>query len=395
MKINATFLVTVLWVAVAAWSVTGQTPRSEQQSKLPPVSYTCVMHPDVVEDKPGTCPLCKLSNMTMNLVPVRLETIYSCPIHAVVQEKNPGKCPICRRELIQLTMQMSFTCPDHPEIDKINPGRCPDGSAMERKYSARAHGNHNPRHNGQFFMAEDTWHHLEGAYPEEGLFRLYLYDDYTKPLPLDQAKQVTGRVVTKETFDAATKTATEISAYPLKLAENGQYLEAKVAAVQPSAAAPAQMSVKLKFKRDQPKEFRFDFAFPDFSQDKTAATLTALGIVETGPPLDIPDDARQVLQMLGERNKQLAGFVRERQFDQLWVPAFQAKDLALALDVRTRDLPAHRRAGATASIDRLVRSAWLLDQYGDTGDRAEIEQAYDSFSRAFSEIESTYSDLKK
>ena len=61
MKINATFLVTVLWVAVAAWSVTAQTPRSEQQSKLPPVSYTCVMHPDVVEDKPGTCPLCKLS----------------------------------------------------------------------------------------------------------------------------------------------------------------------------------------------------------------------------------------------------------------------------------------------------------------------------------------------
>src|SRR5439155_9240601 len=98
-------------------------------------------------------------------------------------------------------------------------------------------------------------------------------------------------------------------------------------ALQPTPAAPAQMSVKLKFKKDQPKEFKFDFAFPELSQDKSAAALTALGIVETGPPLDIPDDPRQVLQMLSERNKQLSGFVRDRQYDQLWVPAFQAKDV--------------------------------------------------------------------
>ena len=31
-------------------------------------------------------------------------------------------------------------------------------------------------------MAADKWHHLEGTYPQPGLVRLYLFDNFTKPI---------------------------------------------------------------------------------------------------------------------------------------------------------------------------------------------------------------------
>jgi hypothetical protein len=46
-----------------------------------------------------------------------------------------------------------------------------------------AHQDHAAHHGGTFFMAPDQFHHLEGTYPEAGLFRLYLYDDHTQPIP--------------------------------------------------------------------------------------------------------------------------------------------------------------------------------------------------------------------
>ncbi len=60
-------------------------------------------------------------------------------------------------------------------------------------------------------MAPDNWHHIEGAYPTARSFRLYVYDDYGRPLPADKLKDVQARVVTKETFDPATRKTTELS----------------------------------------------------------------------------------------------------------------------------------------------------------------------------------------
>ena len=46
--------------------------------KLPPLTYVCIMpgDEDVMEDKPGSCPKCK-----MDLVPVRLDAKWWCPVH--------------------------------------------------------------------------------------------------------------------------------------------------------------------------------------------------------------------------------------------------------------------------------------------------------------------------
>ncbi len=136
---------------------------------------------------------------------------------------------------------------------------------------ARAHGDHNPKHGGIFFMAPDNWHHLEGTYPAAGRFRVYVYDDFSKPLSIAEARKVRGRVVTKEVFDAKTGTTRELASAPLVLARNGAFFEARIEPL----ALPAKMTAKIAF-RSGDKESRFDFAFPGYSRDLPAPSRRPL-----------------------------------------------------------------------------------------------------------------------
>jgi hypothetical protein len=409
-----------------------QPVRSKTPPSLPPISMTCPMHPDVVEDKPGSCPLCKMA-----LVPVRLESVWSCPIHQAVIEHAPGLCPIDKRDLVQMTMALTWTCKGRPDIDQIQPGKCPDGSAMIAKRTLRPHGNHNPQHGGQFFMAPDTWHHLEGAYPQPRLFRLYLYDDFARPLPLDQVKQVQARVVTNETFDPATRKTTEVTAFPLALAPGGAYLQARV----DKAAVPAEMTAKVRFKPGG-DEYRFDFAFPSVTRDpnvrvasaaapapraKTtpaSATTTAkrpataAGVPTQEPaaasaasstaslPLipdtsagaidpsliqvPIPDTVPEMLAQLTTRKEQIASLIDRGNFAAVFVPAFQARDVALALEERLSALPASSRERGAPAIQRLVRAAWMLDAFGDLGNKQQLTDAFMLFSSAVTDVATVF-----
>jgi hypothetical protein len=308
------------------------------------------------------------------------ESIWSCPVHAVVAEQNPGKCPICRRELVIVTATVSWICPDRPEVERSAPGKCADGSQAEKRYVQSTHANHNPRHGGLFFMAPDLWHHLEGSYQSDEIFRVYLYDDYTRPLSADLAKQVTGRVVTKEAFDAATRTTKEITAFPLRPSADGEYLEGRPGRMK----LPAELTAKVKFK-DGDQEYRFDFTFAEFSVDKAAMPADAASSL-----FEVPDDLTEVLKLLDERVTLIGDLVRKGAFAEVWVPAFQAKDLALALDARTRTLPPAKRVSATAGVERLVRAAWMLDASGDTGNRSEVEGAYAALASSAREVMATF-----
>jgi hypothetical protein len=375
---------------------------------VPPVSMTCPMHPDVVESTPGDCPICK-----MKLVPVRLETVWTCPVHPLIVESKPAKCPIDHRDLIQMTVALTWVCPGHPAIDHIERGTCPDGTPMVAKRTLRPHGNHNPQHGGQFFMAPDNFHHLEGAYPRARVFRLYLYDDYARSLPAAQLKQVKARVVTRESRDAATQVTNEIAVFPL-VPRNGRYLEARIDA----AAFPAQASAKVQFKRDAP-EYRFDFTFPAFtkepvlpssppqkaagrlapvtpeatknpdavSREPAPAPATSQPLVDPSlVPLPIPETVGELVEQLTTRSDQVGELIRRGDFTAVYVPAFQARDLAIALETHLGELTAAKREAAEPAITRLVRTAWLLDAFGDLGNRQQITDAYAIFTSTVADV---------
>jgi hypothetical protein len=368
------------------------------------------MHPDIVEGSPGDCPICK-----MKLVPVRLETVWTCPVHPQVAQPNAGKCPIDHRDLIQMTVALTWTCAGHPEIDRVDRGSCPDGTPMTAKRTLRPHGNHNPQHGGQFFMAPDNFHHLEGAYPRAGVFRLYLYDDYARPLPPDQVKRVKARVVTNETRDAATQVTKEIAAFPLTA--RGRYLEARIGSPAPSA----QIAAKVRFKDDAP-EYRFDFTFQTYTKEPIApasATRTAsaasaataptlpvgqpaaaptTAVTSSAPPtvdpslvpLPIPDTVAEMVAQLKTRNEQVGELIKRGDFTAVYVPAFQAKDLAIAMEARLGELSPANRGTAEPAIQQLVRTAWLLDAFGDLGNRQQITDAYEIFAAAVAEVVSAF-----
>jgi len=311
----------------------------------------------------------------------RTESVWSCPVHAVVNEQNPGRCPICRRDLVLVTATVTWTCADHPDIDRPVRGKCADGSQMGPRYTQSTHANHNPRHGGLFFMAPDLWHHLEGAYADD-VMRVYLYDDYTKPLPPELRGAVAGRIVTKETFDPATRTTREITTFPLRASADSEYLEARVGRMR----FPAEMTAKIRFTKGG-DEYRFDFAFAESSIDKGNAPADAASLFE------VPDDAGEVRRLLADRVSIIGGLVKRGAFSEVWVPAFQAKDLALALDVRTPLLPSAQRPAAGGAIERLVRAAWALDAAGDTGNRGDVEQAYLDLAGASQDAERLFAAL--
>ena len=355
---------------------------------------------DVIEGDPGKCRKCG-----MELVPIRLDSVWTCATRPLlVVESKPGKCPVDGTPLIQVTAAVSWSCRDKPSVTANQPGTCPDGSTMIKQYAARAHGNHNPQHGGVFFMAPDAWHHLEGTYLPTGKFRLHLYDDYTKPLALNLARDVSASIFVKDA-----KTGKEAA---IPLVRSGRYLEAAIG----KHAFPAQMFAKVRFKPGGP-ESRFDFGFEDFSKEppKTptptmttnapassgmpaplaspsgATATTELSSVDPAlVPLPIPETVPEILAQLRTRTDQIRVFIDKGSFASIYVPAFQAKDLALALDEHTRALPAERRRIAAPAITKLVRSAWLLDAFGDIGNKQQISEAYVKFVEAANDIHSSF-----
>ena len=66
--------------------------------------YTCPMHPEVREPKPGSCPKC---GMTLELAspasPVKGKAEWTCPMHPEIVRDAPGSCPICGMTLERRT----------------------------------------------------------------------------------------------------------------------------------------------------------------------------------------------------------------------------------------------------------------------------------------------------
>jgi Cu(I)/Ag(I) efflux system membrane fusion protein len=90
-------------------------PASGQEARQ---LWTCPMDPQIVQDHPGKCPLCG-----MNLVPLEKTSTepsgsasssvemesgkkgpvkYQCPMHPSIVQDHPGDCPICGMKLVKM-----------------------------------------------------------------------------------------------------------------------------------------------------------------------------------------------------------------------------------------------------------------------------------------------------
>lgn len=383
----------VAWLLAATMPVSAARQPGPPPLELPASGWTCPMHREVFEHEAGQCPICRMA-----LVPTRLEQAWTCPLHGAILEDRPGACPIDGRALMPVTVEIAWTCPVHAEVVQLEPGRCPQGGEeLRRTRSIRPHEDHTPKHGGIFFMAPDNWHHLEGVYPEPGVFRVYLYDNYSRPLP---ATAASGRAVIKEEVGEG-GVPRELVAVPLAPSADGRYLEAKVGPL----PLPAEITAKVTFQTalsDQ-GEARFDFVFPELSKEPASGASVIVGggptlVAPTAPSggflppaVEIPDRPDEIARAISERDTAIGELVRQGAFGQIFAPALEAKDLGLALAQHLDGLADDRRAAVRLAIRELVRAAWLLDWYGDLGNREEVAEAYRVFAEAVRQIRHAYS----
>ena len=255
-----------------------------------------------------------------------------------------------------------------------------------------AHMDHTPRHGGTVFMGADPFSflHFEGTYPEPGVFRVYGTDGYREPV--DVSTWVS-RAVTELEYDEKLDEYVEVVGFDLVPAPDGEYLEARI----PDAGFPTEVRASVVIEEGFPA-LAFDFFFAELTVEESPTAVAGVTF-EDAPeavPLaqrilpDIPAEAGQIVVELGSRNQRIEEMIGRGAFTEIFIPALQAKELALALQEHEVKLPDRGRDQVRIAIRHLVRAAYLLDWYGDLGNKTDVDSAYDVFRSAVAEISAVY-----
>ncbi len=259
--------------------------------------------------------------------------------------------------------------------------------------AAGAHMDHTAQHGGTVFMAPDGFHHIEGVYPEAGVFRIYATDNYRAGVDVTDW---TGRAVTEEEYDETTDEFVEVAAIDLRPSADGAYLEARV----PDYGGTAEVIAKVVFQEDFPAE-RFDFIFASLTSVDADASAASGGVsfggdAPDGATLaqriqpDVPDSASEIAAEIAVRDQQIRELIGRGAFTEIFIPALQAKELALALQQRGADLPMSANNQVRIAVRHLVHAAYLLDWYGDLGNKNDVDDAYGVFGASVSQIAAVY-----
>lgn len=330
---------------------------------FPEDAYTvwlCPMHRDNQSHDAANCPICGMKMVQRTLV-----TRYVClGDEESAAWETPGTCGATGDPLVPTTREVVWTCAGSSR-EYPAPGHCEDGSLRAMSTRVSAHGDHNPRHGGVLFMAPDGVHHLEGAM-QDGRFRLYFYDEFTQPIAPDRFSI---RVHVSDDDGAPVGADLELArldaAFEASLAGTG-VRDGERSAFTAFVAFPERDSVD-----------RFDFIF---LSDAELAALEANDFAPAArslpsalPELVIPRTADEILAAIHDRDRRVRALIEAGRWADLFIPALEAKDLALAYSERAESRP-------WAALKRIVRGAWLLDMYGDLGDRIRVGEAYEVFA---------------
>ena len=327
---------------------------AQTEASGPDDAYTvwlCPMHRDHQAHDEGRCPLCGMALVRRTLV-----TRYVClGQEEGMVEAGPGICPGTGEPLVPATREVVWFCAVDPERVFVESGVCEGDIPREMTTRVSEHGDHNPRHGGVLFMAPNGTHHLEGTL-EDGAFRLYFYDSFTRPI---EPGSFEARLVPADQNGAPLGD-------PVALSGAADALETDVAA---NAGERAAFTAFVRFpERDE--EDRFDFIF---LSDAERVALAAAAAPTDLPELRVPETAQEILEAIRARDRRVQALIDQGRWADLFIPALEAKELALAYSERAGDRP-------WVALKRIVRGAWLLDLYGDQGDRTRVGEAYEIFA---------------
>ena len=80
--------------------------------------YTCPMHPEIVQDGPGSCPKCGMALEPETAQPAATRTEYVCPMHPEIVRTEPGDCPICGMALEPKTVAATDENPELADMTR-------------------------------------------------------------------------------------------------------------------------------------------------------------------------------------------------------------------------------------------------------------------------------------
>ena len=280
---------------------------------------------------------------------------YLCPMHPkVTAEKEGTTCYICGMGLVDGSIKMP-------------------------------HGSHDPHYGGIFFMARDSWHHIEGAMPAPGVFRFHMYDNYSIPMTTMFAS---GRLIFREFRDENGDQVRPPIETPLVESPDGVSFIVTDRRLQ----LERDFHILIRFKPEQAEEDRFDFAFYDYSKTEEEAAGQARFEPEKDltSSLVIPETRTEILQAIRSRMDKLSALINRSKLNEFFLPALEIKDLALALTDNPGELDEEQLDRLKIAVKSIIKSAWWLDTYGDYGDKPESEASFRVMSESVDRIEALY-----
>jgi hypothetical protein len=309
--------------------------------------------------------------------------------HGLEDYARTGECTVCKEPLKHRTQfkdTRTYMCmvPDCESYQQkyYGPGLC---EGCGQPAAGLGHMDHTPLHGGwQFFMADNLYHHLEGTMPEEGVFKLYLYDDWKTPL---DARNFKGALFI-ESEDATTGEFTETE-YPLSaLKEGDTWMTATI-----PTEFPIDFYITIWLAGE---EKRYDFSFEKVTVEP-APSVSAQGAFRLHSHRcdtpDIPQSAEDIAKEILKRDKQISAHIKAKDWLSLHCPAEDSKILTAALQPLLNDRSASDKVRMKKLVGMVNRSTLALDYAGDIGDSARVSKAYDEYAEAIVVLKNLFPTL--